>query len=261
MSHVFYGKELTFNEARHMYFWNGEHVRSVTTILGVIAKPMLIPWAANMVAEHIKANCPFSEGKFFVNEDALEQARKAHAKKKTDAGDAGSLVHKFAEDALRGLNPIYPIVGLTTEQAGEVINGCKAFEKFRAAHDLKPIYVERRIFSKQHMYAGTADFWGHVDGRLGILDFKTSSGVWDEFWLQTAGYEVAITEELYDGDAEHLWRFLVHLDKATGEFKLYAREFSAVHRDAWLNCVALDRVMQGLKKEAALQKKAERVVA
>lgn len=255
MTHIFYGKELTFNEARHMYFWDGDHVRSVTTILGVIAKPMLIPWAANMVTDFIKTNCHQGNGSYLVTEEELESARKAHAKKKTDAGDAGSLVHKFAEDVLKGLNPVYP------SNAEEVVNGCKAFEKFRAAHDLKPIDVERRIFSKKHMYAGTCDFWGHVDGRLGILDFKTSSGVWDEFWLQTAGYEEAIVEELFEPGADHLWRFLVHLDKAKGEFKLYAREYSTEHRDAWLNCVALDRVMQGMKKEAALQKKAEKVAA
>ncbi len=261
MSHVFYGKELTFNEKRHMYFWGGEHVKSVTTILGVIAKPMLIPWAANMVAEHIKANCPTlgvasPDFGYFVTPEALEFARKAHAKKKTDAGDAGSLVHKYAEDTLKGATPFaYP------NETEEVVNGCKAFDKFRAEHDLKPINVERRIFSKRHMYAGTCDFYGHVDGKLAILDFKTSSGVWDEFWIQTAGYEEAIIEELFEPGADHLWRYLVHLDKSSGEFKLYGKPHEPSHREAWLNCVALDRVMQGLKKEDALQKKAEKVAA
>lgn len=252
----FYGKPLEFNAGSHRYFWDGQPLRSVTTILGVIAKPALIQWAANMAVDNIKSECLEVDGGWFVGEVELERARKAHAQKRDAAGDAGSLVHQYAESVLNGSPMQIP----ADEQ---VVRGCMAFERFMAEHKLEPKEdgIERRIMSKRHMYAGTTDFFGHVDGRLGILDFKTSSGVWDEFWLQTAGYEVALTEELFDGDAEHLWRFLVHLDKTTGEYKLYAREFDAGHRDAWLSCVALDRAMQTLRKESDMLKRSEKAVA
>lgn len=243
MSHMFYGKELVFKESSHRYFWGGEPVRSVTTILGVLAKPMLIPWAANMAVEYIRQNCLKDEC-FIVSEADLDLARKAHTKKKTDAADAGSAVHEYAESVLNGTTPQKPATP-------EVAAGVRAFESFMKEHKLEPLAVERRIFSKNHMYAGTTDFYGFVDGEAAILDFKTSSGIYDEFWLQTAGYEVAISEELFDSQAQHLKRILIHLDKATGEYKLYKKHFSALHRDAWLNVVLLDRSLQQMKKKEA----------
>src|SRR5678810_1480875 len=51
---MFYGRMLTYHHGRHMYFWDGQHVPSVTTIIKRLDKPGLIQWAADMAVDHIK---------------------------------------------------------------------------------------------------------------------------------------------------------------------------------------------------------------
>lgn len=54
-----------------------------------------------------------------------------------------------------------------------------------------PIASEQLVFSGEHVYAGTADLIGTVNGRLAILDIKTGRGVYPEYKLQLAAYAVA----------------------------------------------------------------------
>ena len=48
--------ELVFNPLKHQYTVDDEVVVSVTTALGVLSKPALIYWSANMAAEYVKEN-------------------------------------------------------------------------------------------------------------------------------------------------------------------------------------------------------------
>ena len=47
------GDNFTFDEARHLYKLDGKPLTGVTTILGVLAKP-LTQWAANCAVDHLK---------------------------------------------------------------------------------------------------------------------------------------------------------------------------------------------------------------
>src|SRR5678810_1133379 len=83
---MFYGKPLTYHDGRHMYFWDGVHVPSVTTIIKRLDKPGLLWWAAE---EAVKA---------MQRGESPEEARKAHVKVKdcllytSDAADERSSV-------------------------------------------------------------------------------------------------------------------------------------------------------------------------
>lgn len=215
---ILYGKPLVFNSGNHTYRWDGKIVNSVTSILGILNKPALVHWAANMAVDHLLAF-----------PDDYEGARKAHTTKKEDAADIGKIVHNYAEKILTGKSVKLP-------EDPKARRGATAFEKWAKEHKLEPFDLERRIMSLEHNYAGTTDYWGKVNGRLAILDFKTSAGMYPEFWLQTAGYEHAIVEELYGGrgDKVSIERWLIHLDKKTGEATPYRRQHDDSHRDAFL---------------------------
>ncbi len=92
----------TFDEHLHVYRLNGARMYGITSVLGVIAKPMLIPWAAGQVVEWIKNNAPkeLVKGAYWygVTNKMLDEAKIAHRKKKESAGDIGKLVHKMCED-------------------------------------------------------------------------------------------------------------------------------------------------------------------
>ncbi|NIV32424.1 MAG: hypothetical protein GWN58_24180, partial [Anaerolineae bacterium] len=77
--HMFYGKPLIYHHGRHMYFWGGEHVPSVTTIIKRLDKPGLVQWAADCAVEYIKAKGTFDGSDVWgVSSFDLDNARKAH---------------------------------------------------------------------------------------------------------------------------------------------------------------------------------------
>lgn len=239
---VFYGKPLVFKEKQHRYFWDGKPIPSVTTILNRLAKPALIQWAADCEVEHMSAVLNSPAGFLLSNiAGELDNARKAHAVKRDTAADVGTQLHEYARASLAGQAPALPNNEVVQRVIGALID-------WRCKHDIQPIGLERRIMSQRHWYAGTCDFFGKIDGRLCVLDFKTGSGIYDEFWLQTAGYDIALTEELaLPFDLDH---WIVRLDKKTGEFDAVRKHASPVHIDAWLSLVAFDRSARRFKEVA-----------
>jgi hypothetical protein len=234
---TFYGKPLQFEPGRHRYVWGGEPIPSVTTILGRLAKPALIQWAADQTVKHIQAVGDISP-------EGLAVARLAHLRTKKEAAGIGTSVHTYAEARLRGDGAV---AMPADEQAAA---GCRAFEDWARQHDVAPIVLERRVLSARHGFAGTADFWGHIDGGLAILDFKTSSAIWPEHWLQTAAYEIAIREELGLEHAD-ITRWIIRLDKATGAFEARSRQRSEIDTEAFTSLANVHRLMRQAEKAAA----------
>lgn len=203
---IVYGKELVFDEKKHAYMFDGNFVPGVTTILNVMGKPALVPWAAGMASDHwleaVKSNR--------TDYDAIyKEAKAAHRKKSKEAANIGSNVHAYAEAYFKKL----PLPELKTDQAKM---GVEAFHKWADSHTIKILAVERRVFSQKHYYAGTCDFVAEIDGVLGVGDIKTSSGIYPEMRLQTAAYQQALQEEK---GMEFKCRWIIRFDKKTGEFE------------------------------------------
>lgn len=229
---LFYGKPLIFREKAHRYYWGGEPVPSVTTILGRLSKPALIQWAANMAVDHLLANPQDHDG-----------ARKAHTVKRDTAADVGTVVHEYAAGQLRKDEQV-----ILLPPDPQVLRAADALRVWLSEHEVVPLAIERRVLSQRYGYAGTTDFFGHVDGKLCVLDFKTGGGIYDEMWLQTAAYEVALREEL--GISEPIGRWLIHLDKKTGMCTPHYRATSEVDASVWLVLVQLDQGLRAMKKAA-----------
>ena len=242
---LYYGRAMHFNDRQHRYEWDGKFVPGVTTILKRLNKPALIQWAASMACDHIRAHGdydPDSAG-WFVSEECLDAARVAHASFRDKAADIGTSVHKYAEAVLKG----EPIEVADDER---VRAGVTAFEDWLKAHEIVPFALERRILSRKFFYAGTTDFFGRIDGEYAVLDFKTSGAIYDEMWLQTAAYELALHEELQIDDP--ITRWLIRLDKKTGKFEAQSQPYSALHEDAWINLVELNKCLTKIEDQRKL---------
>jgi hypothetical protein len=239
---MFYGKPLTFNPKSHRYTWDGKPVPSVTTIISRLNKPLLVQWAANCAVEHIMHGIGAREGAVPLPQ-LLEEARKAHLTKKEDAADIGTAVHKYAQAALTGKPE-------PRDLPPGAIEACAAFWKWVEQHKIEPIAVERRVMSREHMYAGTCDFYGYIDDRLSVLDFKTGNGIYDEAWWQTSGYELALSEEGVSRGPVNRW--IVHLNKETGECVTHCRLARSddwnQDRNVWLSLLALDKALRIARK-------------
>lgn len=186
-----YGGEvlMTFDTFRHQYKVNGEVIPSVTGVLGVINKPALLFWAANQAADYFKSQV--EPGKSYDElqlESIWANAKKAHTQKKVEAGNLGTLVHKWVEGFIKQENPAMPV----NEQAQGSI---KRFLGWVEQHHVKFLASEQPCFSRKYKYAGTIDGICVYENQMYIFDLKTSSGIWDEYLMQVAAYKQARTEE------------------------------------------------------------------
>ena len=205
--------KLCFDARKHVYTVDGQVVDGVTSALGVIAKPALVPWAVKMTLErvgrHLKPGVALDE--IQINR-AMEEGRRAHREKTSDAAAIGTMVHAYAETALGGGEPTLPV---NTEAA----NAVSAFDAWRVEHDVRPLMVERKVYSRRHNYAGTVDLVANVAGRLTVIDLKSSSGLYNEMRYQVSAYRNALEEEgiIKPGAA----RAVVRFDKRDGSFEYH----------------------------------------
>lgn len=218
---------------------NGIPVPGVTSILEVISKPALITWAAGCASDYWLTAL---DGKTGVTRNEAEQihkaAKSAHRTISKSAADVGTEVHKYAEAALKGLSR-------PQLKTPEATNAAQAFNTWIDAHNIEPIHAERIVFSQANWYAGTCDFVGRIDGRLSVLDFKTSSGIWPEFRLQLSAYRNAYEEETGEQIEQCM---IVRFDKKTGAFEV-AKMFDH-ERDlkGFLHALSLSRILKQIEE-------------
>jgi len=120
----------------------------------------------------------------FVNKDVLDRASKF-----------GTAVHKMTE--------LYDACDLNEATLDiALLPYLDAWKMFLSNTNFRVISSEARVYSK-HGYAGTFDRLGYLNGRLTLLDIKTSTTVARSTSLQLAAYEQAY-KEMHDMQIEQL---------------------------------------------------------
>lgn len=231
---IIFGQELAFDEKEHMYTWGGAPVPGVTTILRVIDKPALMPWAIGVTRDYWLEAVTAGRTDFKAIHKESWTANKKISK---DAANDGTNVHQYAEAFFKKL----PLPELLTDQAKR---GVEAFHKWLDAHKIEILSSERRVFSKEHYFAGTCDFVAKIDGVMGVGDIKTSSGIYPEMRMQTAAYQQALQEEK---GLKFEVRWIIRFDKKTGEFE--AKSFYDFDLDfaGFEAALKLHRTLQSMK--------------
>ena len=137
----------------------------VTSIINIKAKPALY--------------------RFYAGLDSYAQGEEI----KKRSADEGTRVHEAAEAILTGREPVI---------APDISPAVRAFEKFVEERNIQvdPDWVERRVVNYNDRYAGTVDAVALIDGKLGVLDLKTSQGIYRDYTLQLGAYFSPIQEEL-----------------------------------------------------------------
>lgn len=156
-------------KAHQRYYVGPKRVPGTTTITGIIAKPHLVKWANNLGLEGIDSN--------------------AYRDK---AADIGTLAHAMVEAHLKGEECD------TTDFAPSLVdkaeNALLSFYEWERDHTLEPFLLEAQLVSEQHLYGGTIDCYGMLDGKMTLLDFKTGKAVYDEHKVQVGGYSLLLKE-------------------------------------------------------------------
>jgi len=164
---------------------------SVTTFLGIIAKPFLYGWNAKMEREYIR---------FLIEDEGYGLAQvlevlNARPKKKPygaqlymkQTSDKGNKIHKAIDYTLKDLK--LPKLNKLEQKLYD-----KWLEWWKAqGYELQG--AEQIVRSKKHGYAGTLDFrflW-NMGSKIG--DWKTGKNHYEEHTLQNLAYQAALEEE------------------------------------------------------------------
>ena len=240
--------DLMFDSGKHVYSVDGKKVPSVTGVCKVIDKSgPLMWWAVNEARDYI--NRRMEPGKAYDEveiTDIAESARMAHKKASSKAANIGTLVHDFAEAFFKcklglGPEPSWPV----NEQ---VSNGATEFIAWHAAHNVEPIAMERKVYSKKLKVAGTVDLIAKVNRRLCIVDFKTGSGIYEESYLQVGGAYWPFYEEETGEKIQFGW--ILRFPKDGGAFEKFKIDPKLKRKcaSAFKNALQLQRTLGELKK-------------
>jgi hypothetical protein len=160
---------------------DGKRLPGVTTVLGELAKPALIGWAATTAAEATAEAC--SNG--IPPDEAKKIGRAAVFQRRDKAADLGTRAHALVEAHFAGED----ILGIDISDD----DNAKAFVCARRAIE----HIERtcdRVVLSETAYTSPLGFGGTLDlvvergGKLLIADLKTGKGVHDEVIPQLAAY-------------------------------------------------------------------------
>jgi len=169
---------------------------SVTTILGVIAKPGLMYWAANVERAAILAAVgdalsnkkkPKTRAEMLALIETLAKEKKAADKIKDKAADIGNAAHAMVEYTLRkqlGLK-----VGPRPEMNKESTLCFQSWQKWFKDTGLRPLHAEKMVFCHACGIAGTADLIAEKKGAQYVLDWKTGKAIYEESFLQNIAYQ------------------------------------------------------------------------
>jgi len=211
--------------AGRFYEVQGHLLPSVTNILSAVSKPALIPWAAKIERELVASAAadlyaawaaqtvrpPLPRSAYLTTLLSTLGPTRAHQRTLEQAGDIGSQTHKLVEWALR--TRLGAEAGPEPVVCQEARHGFETFDRWAESVALKPVLIERQVYSLQHGYAGTLDLLARVNGVLTVIDIKTSRGIWPEHFVQVAAYETAMQEMGYQ-PSEGL---IVRLPKTVGD--------------------------------------------
>lgn len=228
----------TFDEKKHVYTLDGVALSGTTSVLQVIAKPMLIQWAANQAVEYIKANALVKgpETSVIPNK-AIDEAKTAHRKKKEAAGDWGTSLHKHVENYAK--DGVVPLI----EDAMMKM----AFEHFISwAADKKILGSEIRIYSRAMWVGGTCDLVVEIDGQVWLVDLKTGSGIYPEHFWQMGSYDMCVGEM---GLFPKVAGYIVLNLKKDGTFEEKRSISNEDNQKAFLAALTIYRIQEKIKKQ------------
>lgn len=237
---------IDFYEDRHCYIKRGEKgcLTSVTGATGMIDKSRpLIFWAIGLMRDHLSA---LAEQQTLITLDHILEASKLHQQKKEEAATKGSQVHAWIEQYINAkLNPENQKPEMPEDE--QIVNGVIAFLNWEKDHNVKFVATEKIVYSKKHDYVGLMDCEAIIDGKRSVVDFKTSTGVYNEMRYQVAAYRAADEEETgkkYDGP-----NWIIRFDKDTAEFEPHEFNEQAKDFKAFLGALALKNREKELSKK------------
>jgi hypothetical protein len=208
------GHELIFNSAakgrQPRYLLDGKKVAGVSSI-----KEATLPTSYNLINWKCKESAKYAiqavEQHFLENNDlpsdewieqVVESSAGASKKESKKATDIGTIVHEYClyrrMDDRQQLLKLTKTVGEHVDK-DKILNCVKLFEMYLNEHTTDEVVkVEHSVGHPERGIAGTLDvIIKRPNVGMMLCDYKTSSGIYPDMFIQTALYDVCV--ERWDG--------------------------------------------------------------
>ena len=233
--------DLEYNDEKHTYMVGDRKVPSVTRVIDSVFPKYLTEWAASCGADYWKEN-------YGEDNDMYNGIRNAHKQISHKAQNIGIEVHKWIE--------LFITVKILSKGKGETISDypdevkvpMQNFHKWEESRDIEWIACEKKVYSRSWEYAGTIDALAKINGKLCVIDFKTSAKIYKEYYLQVSAYCNAIGEMM--GELPKLG-VIVRVDKEEDKFQEVAFD-PWQHNDVFIDALNIKRFQSERIKKVKL---------
>lgn len=208
------GSFLTFDDVKHSYTLNGNHVPGVTTMIhsGYVTSSALVSWMKGQTAEAMfdaltqpdqtsdqgfyprEAMWPISVAK---RKELVKEAKAADKKKSEEAAAIGTLTHDFAfyTETNQTDKLLETDKKILYHPDKDKIMGCiEQFKDWKSTNQDEIIASETIVASVILQAGGKFDRLARRNGKLIISDFKTASSMYLDQMIQMAAYAIMIEE-------------------------------------------------------------------
>lgn len=207
------------NAHQKYYTRAGVLVPGVTTVLSVLAKPALIPWANKLGLQGIEV------GKFV---DSL--------------GDVGTLCHSIIECYLK--KEVVDYSDYTPNQRILAENASRKFFEWEQKNDFQILQSELQLVSEKYFFGGTVDIYCIFNGKKTLIDIKTSKATYPEHFTQVAAYKILLEENGYPVEDAKILR--IGREEAEG-FDEKDIPLIEIHQEKFLACLKILQIDNRLK--------------
>lgn len=194
----------------HTEYFNdkGVEVPSVTTILKILNKPTLVPWA-----------------------NFLGWKRQKVADILTESSLKGVMVHALIESNLLDKYFLFiPVKGCDYHILSTIFRN---FLGWKEKNDIEAEFMEKKIVADK--FGGTIDFYGNINGKKTIMDIKTSKGLYIGMVLQLAAYTILLEQEGY----EYEQVAILNINEKECKLTTFSKEYIQKYRDIYLKLADL----------------------
>jgi hypothetical protein len=159
------------------------------------------------------------------------------------AGVRGTNAHDYFEKRALGAD-VGEMFEVYSNLADDEIGYADSLETWWRENDPRTMNVEQFVMSKAHRYTGRFDWRGEVDGRVFLLDVKTSRFIRPSFHAQLRLYDIA-ARECGVGESDEL---VMLQALPSGEKAIEVR--CAVSEQEAIDCISVARTARRLEKAA-----------
>lgn len=192
----------------------GKVVPGVTTITSRFADKGALIWWANQVGLGEHDAC---EGQPRCQKCG-RRAGLNHRDAAQKAADVGSLAHDLIEERVKKVTIDWTEYSHLSEEQKDMAAECLVdFDRWFSTSEVEILETEIGLVSEKLQFGGRPDAIARVQGKLAILDWKTSRGLYSDYIAQVAGgYIILIEESGMFGKVEEM--HIIRVSKESGSF-------------------------------------------